>query len=174
MISNMLDLTQILVNFEVALRINYSIQDVNKLVKNSRDNIESMLHLELTKDIYTLRNEVSVTTEIDAFLARVLSCLKDMALYNEVCMFSRKYRDTLADVSYLGSDKTQTLKVLKYLQDEKLYETRDSFFNSIIRAVSYIPNNNIKRLLCIMIVLESIGIKEGVAIIAQYLYLGGL
>ena len=67
------------------------------------------------------------------------------------------------------------MNVLKYCQDKKLFKQHKE---NIIQPLSNTLNNismcTIKRLFIILLMFSELGIDEGVSIIAQLLYLGGL
>ena len=89
-------------------------------------------------------------------------------------MFHRNIGISLADVNYVGFAKATLLQSLKYLQDIDCYQKREAIIRPLTTALTNVEMCTIKRLFTILLVLERIGVSEGVCVIAQYLYLGGL
>lgn len=163
----------ILLAFESVLKIEYKERDIEKIRQLSKAAIENAFQVKLQSDIYTTQaTNRLIGDTLETFLAQLTECLKNMSLLLSVTMFDRRYGITLRDVNYLGFAEEQLLTALRYLQDEVMYEKRGSFFPAMIRNASNLEVSPVKRMLTIMCVLEVIGVKEGVALIAQYLYLG--
>ena len=168
-----LSLVNILMGFENALKIDYQDSDVEKIVKNSRQRLENLYGIKLSGDIYEDQINTRLTGDrIDLLLTRVLEQMKSLALFISISLFDKRYGESLRDFNYMGFNEEELKEALKYLQDEVLYEKRNAFFHQIVKSTSNMEISDTKRLLVIMIVLEHLGIKEGVALIAQYLYLG--
>lgn len=168
-----LSLTDVLMGFENVLKIDYQDSDVEKIVRNSKQRLENLYGIKLSGDIYEDQLDNRMTGDIiDLFLTQVLDKMKSLALIMSISLFDKHYGESLRDFNYLGFTEEDMKEALKYLQDEVLYEKRKLFYDQIVKAASNIEVSNTKRLLVIMAVLEHLGIKEGVALIAQYLYLG--
>lgn len=174
MFRNFIDLTSTIIGLENVLRIEYKDPNCEEVVKRAVRGIENTHRVSINGDIYKATTEYSTVAGsiLDSFMASLTECLKSMALINCITLFDNRVGMTLRDVNYLGSAKEQMVKALKYLQHYSLYEDRVSFMDALIANTSNLEHNEIRRLLTIMFVLERIGCKEGVSIIAQYLYLG--
>lgn len=168
---NSLNLSDIIIGFEQVLKIEHN-TEVPKLILASRQKLESAFQIQIKDNVYELQNEAMVRDSVQSFLAQVTECLKQMSMLTSLSMFDKKFSVNLYEVNYLGFAKDNLFIALRYLQDEVLYEKRDTFMPSLIRGVSRIETSRIRRLLIILVVLEDLGIKEGVAIISTYLYMG--
>lgn len=175
MIKESLNLPDILLGLENALKIEYNEKDAEKIKFKSRQRLEAAFQVRIVGSIYeTQATNRLVGDNLSLLLANVTENLKSLALLLSVAMFDRKLGMTVRDVNYLGFAKQDLQAALKYLQNEVLYESRTSFFPRLTQQVSYVEMSSIKRLLVIMIVMEDLGIKEGVSLISQYLYLGSM
>lgn len=174
MLRGSISVTDILLSFSNTLRIDYNISDVRELVEKSISQLENILHTKITSDLYTLQAENKyVSKEIDMLLQQITENLKSMSLLTCISMYDKQYGNNLKDVKYLGYSREVLMSYLKYLQDEELYKRRNEFFDAIVEGVNSIYNCPIKKFFIIMIILERLGIEEGVSIIANYIYLGG-
>lgn len=173
---NNLDLSDIIIGFESVLKIEYrdAESDAGRILLSSRQKLENAFQIQINDNIYALQNETMVRDSVQSFLAQVTECVKQMSLLTSISLFDRKFAVNLFEVNYLGFAKENMLNALKYLQDETLYEKRDTFIPTLTRGVSRVEASRIKRLLIVMLMLEDLGIKEGVAIIASYLYMGAI
>lgn len=173
MLRDKLSLTDILMGFENVLKIDYRDADAEELIKNTRRRLENSYGIKFSGDIYADQlKDQQVGDTLDLLLSQVLDKMKSLALLMSISLFDKRYGESLKKFNYLGIHEEELLQALKYLQDDVLYEKRKLFFDQIVRAVGNIENSDTKRLVVIMAVMESLGIKEGVALIAQYLYLG--
>lgn len=170
-----LTLTDVLMGLENTLRIDYTERDINRLAKKSKENLENSLRIRLDEDIFSLQMKNQFLGDsVGAFIIQITENLKSLSLHLCLSMFYKQYGQTIKEVSYLGFAPEQLLGALKFLQDNQLYENRNQFFESLAKSTEYVEMGAIRRLLTIMVVLESLGLKEGVGIIAQYLYIGGI
>ncbi|WP_105614127.1 hypothetical protein [Vallitalea okinawensis] len=173
MIRENLCLTDILIGFENTLRIDYKDSNVEKTKIATKRRLENLYQIHLVGDIYDLQaGDRLVGDQLSILLEQLTECMKSLALLLSITMFDKRFGQTLKDINFLGFEKDNLLSALQFLQDEILYESRESFFDNLVRSISAIQLCSLKRLLVIMVVLENLGIKEGVALIAQYLYLG--
>lgn len=173
---NNIDLSEVILAFERVLKIEYrdAESDAGRIILNSRQKLENAFQIQIKDDIYSLQNENMARDSVQTFLGQVTECLKQMSLLVSISLFDRKFAVNLDEVNYLGFAKDNLLVALKYLQDETLYEKRDSFIPTLKRGVSRVETSRIKRLLIVMLMLEDLGIKEGVSIISSYLYMGAV
>lgn len=175
MLSELLFIDHILISFESVLKIEYEERDTQKIIQSAIGLLENAYGVKLDDDIYKIQaKNMLVSDTINVLLQQVMECLKELSLYIDINMFNRSIAISLADVNYLGFAKEEIVTALKYLQDKDLYEQRSQLIPPITAAVSNIDVSEIKRLFVIMLVLERLGIKEGVTVVARLLYLGGL
>ena len=175
MLIDNLSIDSILLTFENNLKIEYRERETYKVIDNSVAALENAFKVKMDKDIYSLQTENQLIGDnMSLLLAQIVECCKSMSFYTSLCMFNRSIGISLADVNYFGFAKTTLLQSLKYLQDKDCYTKRDAIIKPLTSALTNVEMCVVKRLVTIMLVLERIGVSEGVAIIAQYLYLGGL
>ena len=108
------------------------------------------------------------------FLQELAECLKQLTALTSISMFTKKPPINLADVNYLGFTSETLTTALKYLQDRVCYEKRSTIVPALVGALNNVEMSQIKRLFIVMLVMEKLGIYEGVAACAQLLYIGGL
>lgn len=173
MIRDTIVLPDILTALENQLRIEHTEQDIGQLRLQTRQRIEASFGIQISTRITEVSNGL-VNDSITSFLAQLTESLKSLSLLMAISLYDKKYSETLADVNYLGFSKQSLLTSLKYLQDEKMYARRQDFFPDLVRSIGKIDYSRIKRLLIIMVILEDLGVEEGVAIIAMYLYSGAV
>lgn len=173
-IRSRVSLKEVLLGFENVLRIEYKDKDVENIIKRSKQAIENSYQIQLGSDIFDMESDRSrvIGEALDTFLAQLTECIKSMSLIVSLTLFDKRKDMTLKDVNYLGFNDLQLKTALRYLQDDVLYEKRDSFLSTLTRQTSNLAMNDIKRILTIILVLEKLGVKEGVAVLVQYLYLG--
>jgi len=173
-IRSRVSLKDVLLSFENVLRIEYKDKDVEAILKRSKQAIENSYQIQLGDDIFSMESERSrlVGEALDTFLAQLAECIKSMSLIVSLTLFDKRKDMTLKDVNYLGFNPMQLKTALQYLQDEVLYEKRESFLSSLTRQTSNLSMSEIKRILVITLAMEKLGVKEGVAVMVQYLYLG--
>lgn len=168
-----MDMSEIIIAFEHVLKIEQE-QDTGKAILSARQRLEGVYQVQLKDDLFAIQKGSHNNDAVQQLLSQITVCLKDLALLHSISLFDKKYAINLYDVNYLGFAKDTLQVSLRYLQDEVLYEKRHSFIPAIIKGTSRIESSRAKRLLTIMLLLESLGVKEGVALIASYLFLGSL
>lgn len=175
MISDMVSLTSILINFEQVLKIEYSEMSTDRTIRAAKARLENTFAVKLDKPIYQLQAENRLVSEnLNMFLEQVVDVLKSLSLFIDECMFNSNVPINLADVNYLGFSVPALKTALRYYQSAKLYASREKTIVPIRAAVGNIEPCDIKRLFTIMFMLDDLGISEGAAVVAQLLYLGGL
>ena len=168
-------LSDILSALEMSLSIDYSYGTTNEIINASVHNLEVQHHISLDKKIADcLVENILAETGARNLLCGVTENLKNFALYLTTSMFVKKYPSTLYDVNYLGFAKQELLCALKCMQAETIYYKSEEFLDELKRATDFIEMSDIKRLLIISYILDRIGMQEGTAMIANYLYLGGM
>lgn len=175
MLADLFTLQQCLLSFENALRIEYTENEVGKIIHVAKNKLENAYGCKLDKSVYTVQasNEL-VSENLDVLISEVSECLKYITALTSIALFTKKPPINLADVNYLGFTSETLTTALKYLQDRVLYEKRDTLVPAITSALNNVEISQIKRLFIIMLVMEDLGLVEGVSACAQLLYLGGL
>lgn len=176
MIIESLSLTQAITSLESVLKIEYSNDaKVDETIKEAIKRLENANGITIDKDIYSLQAENQLATDIlNHFVLDVTECLKQISLYICLQTFNHSIGFTLADVNYLGTARPKLMAGLKYLLDKNLYPRRADVINMIRSTLDSVPLNKIKRMFVALLLLEQLGITEGVAIMAQLLYMGGI
>ena len=178
MLDEKIALSAILVSLEGTLKIeNDAETKVEQIVSDAIDRIENTYNFTLEEnDVFALQAESQLIADnIDILLNDVRKCLSDVALFLQLKLFHKNLQISLADVNYMGYAKTQLLTSLSYLQDEtEAKRHADDIIKPLHNALDNVSMCTIKRLFIIMLVLHRLGIHEGVAIIAELLYVGGL
>lgn len=173
MISDVLALSNILQQLESTLLIEYADdKSANNLTTEAIKRIENNYVIKISASIYELQTANALTgAAAESIINGVVECLKSLTLYTTVTMFQRSIPISMSSVNYLGMSRADLLTALRYLQDEKLYESRLKVIPSLKQNVSNIETNTIKRLFIILFVLDALGMPDGVACVAQLLYL---
>lgn len=171
MIRNMLSLEYTLNMFEEVLHINPTCPDIGQQVVISRHAIESDIYETIPegKSIYALEGH----DKVDDFLGSCVECLKNFALL--VCLesFDLKFSQTLKSLNYIGASSIELLNTFRVLAKQDLQHNRYTFMKDIIQAFSSIKTGEVRRIVCIIAVLENIGMLDGVAVLAEHIVLGG-
>ncbi len=174
MLRETISLKDILIGFESTLKVDHREKDITKLKLLTKQKLENSFQVKFVGSLYDMQaSNRLVGDSLSILLAQLTENMKSLALLLSVALFDKRYGETLRDVNYLGFAPDNLLSALKYLQDETLYEHRKEFFGSLTLSLNNLEMCDIKRLLIIAVVLEDLGVREGVALIAQYLYLGG-
>lgn len=175
MVRDTLILQNILTGFEEALHIDFKTQDVKQLKEETRESLEVSIREHIEESIYKLHIQTKYLNDsVSSLIDQIETCMKDMALLLSISMFDHKFGQTLKDVSYCGFAKDELMIILKHLMDEKLQDNRGSFMKALTESLNSVNIGEVKRLFIIMLILEDLGVVEGVALIAQYLYMGGM
>jgi len=174
-LADLFTLQDILLSFENVLRIEYTENDAYAIVKRAKQKLENAYQCRLDKPVYEVQaNNELVSENLSVFLQELSDGYKKLTALVSLSMFSKRPPINLADVNYLGFTRESLATGLKYLQDQLKYESRDGITPAIYNALNNMEMSQIKRLFIVMLVLESLGIFEGVAACAQLLYLGGM
>ena len=170
-------LQNILTSIEGVLKIEYA-EDirVDEVINKAIERLENTYGTTFDKDVYTLQQENQLTADnINLFLRDVRACLEQLSFYISLKLHHKNFSITLADVNYLGYAKSQLLTALKYLQDCNLAKAHhEEVITPLYNTLNNISMCQVKRLFIDMLMLDRLGISEGVAIVAQLLYIGGL
>lgn len=166
-----------LTSFESTLKIDYTGDDkVSDVIDRAIKSLESTYGCDFDKDVFSLRAENQLqASNIDMFLRDVKQCLAEMSFFNQLKLFHKNIAFNLSDINYLGSSKQLLLTSLRYLQDQaEQVRKRDDIIGPLMAALNNVPQCQPKRLFVFLLMFDRLGIQEGVAIVAQLLYLGGL
>lgn len=175
MMKDNISLDSILYTFESVLKIEYLEHSTEKVIASAVASLEEAYNVRMDKDLYTLQAENQALGDtLSILLMQITDCCKTMSFYTVLCTFNRSIGISLADVAYFGFAKDTLMNSLKYLEDKDLYTQRDIIVRPLTVAMTNVDMCSIKRCVIIMLVLEKLGVAEGVAVMAQYLYLGGL
>lgn len=177
MLDDNISLNGILVSIEGVLRIEHTEEArVNNTIDDALDRLENNFGTKFDKDIYPIQSENQLSAEnVNLFLRDLTTCLQNLSLFIQLKFFHKNIGITLADVNYLGYSKKQIQTSLKYLQDEALYKQHhDDIIPPLFNTLNNINMCSIKRLFIIMLMFDRLGITEGVAIVAQLLYMCSL
>lgn len=177
MLDNQISLNNILVSFEGTLKIEHLEEArVEDCIRDAIARLEETYGTKLDKSVYALMDENQLTADnLNLFLRDIKACLEQMSLFIQLKLYHKNFAVTLADVNYLGYAKKSLLTALKYLQDATEYTRhRDDVITPLYNTLNNINMCSIKRMFVVMLMFDRLGIDEGVAIMAELLYLGGL
>lgn len=177
MYDNDSSLNNIMYGIEGVLKIEYiGEQKVDEVINAAISRLEDSYGFPFDKDIYQLQSESQLCSDgVSKLLSEVRNCLEQFAFYLQLKLYHKNHTLTLSDVNYLGYSKKQLLTALKYMQDAKEYKVhRESVITPLYNTLNNINMCSNKRLFVILLMLDKLGIKEGVSVVAQLLYLGGL
>lgn len=170
-----LTLEDVCSEFEDALKINYKSRMVEAIITDTKADLKATFHVEMDKPLHELLAESSfLENDLNTLSVSIESALKDLSFLLALSLYDSRYPETVEDKDYLGFAKDVFLGSLKKIQRADLYKESDVIIPALKRATDKIDMCLIKRLLIIMFVLYELGVDEGVCIIAQYLYIGGL
>lgn len=176
MIIDNMAIVNLCTSFEGVLHLEYSESTKTEECLNAAIKaLENDYNITIDKDIYTLQAENSlVSKQIDMLLQSITECMKSTALFILLGTFHHSVSLSLSSANYLGLSRDRLLTALKYLQDKDTYTKRSQSIGMISDALNTVPVCHTKRFFMILLMLEKLGISEGVSIIAQLLYLGGI
>lgn len=172
-----ISLTNILTNVESVLRLEYRAEDrVEDVIQKAVERLENAFGMTLDKDLYTLQSETQLNDDkINKLLAEIMVGLQQLTFFIQLKLYHKNFGITMADVNYLGYTKQQLITSLKYLQDDKEYaKHHEEIIPPLYHALNSVSMCTIKRLFICMLMLDKLGVLEGVAIFASLLYIGGL
>lgn len=175
MLREFISLENILQAFENTLYIEYLEPDVENIIKSSIARLENAYKVRFDttlEELQTRSNLVSDSANI--LISQIVECLKQLSYLTQLTIYSKSVQFDLAEVNYLGFAKEQLKVSLRYMMDDNLSDVSKSAMDSIQAALSNIDVSNIKRLFTILLMLNKLGVDEGVAIVANYIYLGVL
>jgi len=176
MLKDRVSLQNTLLSLESVLRIDYEERTLTKLLSKATNRLSDAYQRDFSSDtLYNIMSKSSLSSEgLEVLESRILEPLKELAFINSLTTYTKRSPVSLNIINYLGYARENLCTALKYLQDEVLYEKRGNIIEPLKNGVNNIEFCQEKRLFVIMLTLEGLGIFEGVNIIAQTLYIGGL
>lgn len=177
MLDNIIAFNNVLVSLEGTLKIEASgDMQAKEIIDAAVARLENSSGITLDRDIFTLQAENQLTSDrVDLLIKDVKQCLAELSLYISLKLYHKNLGFSLADVNYLGTSKTHMCTSLRYLQDKDQYALHSNdIIQPLYNALNNISMCSVKRLFLVLLMFDRLGIQEGVAIVAQLLYLGGL
>lgn len=177
MINDTIAFNNIITSLESTLCIEISGDTpVQEIVDDAIARLENTYSCTIDRDVFSIQAESQLLADsIGLFLKDVQQCLAMLSLYINLKMFHMDMGITLSDVNYLGYSKDQLCTALRYMMYKTEYERHhDDIISPFYNALNNIAICSVKRMFIILLILDKLGISEGVAIVAQFLYLGGL
>lgn len=177
MFDSMVSINSVLLGLEAALRIE---MDPSKKTKENVDaaieRLENAYVVQFDRDVFSLIEESQLMSDkLTIFLRDIQQALCMLSFYTDLKLFHKNIPITLSDTNYLGYAREQLLTALRYLQDsDESKKHSESILVPLEHALDNISMCSVKRLFITLLVLNRLGIKEGVACVARVLYLGGL
>lgn len=177
MLDDRISFNKVLVSLESTLKLEVMGDNTTQqTIDNAVANLENTYHCTFDRDVWLLMGESQLSSvSLSQLVNNLQQALAELSLYIELKLYHKNLAISLADVNYLGYAKEQLNSALKYLQDVKLAQpNRQEYIKPYYTTLNNIPMCMVKRLVIVMLMLDRIGVYEGVAIVAQLLYLGGL
>lgn len=176
MIADMVSLEATVLSYETVLKIEYEEQSAKKVVESSIKKLENAYGVRMQgKSLYDLEAEnINIAPVVNNILLQVLEATKNMSFLFMSGMYRHDVPVSLSTVKYLGLGKEAIQTILRYFQNMDEYYLAGNSVSQIMLGLDSIDMSIVKRLLIIMLELDALGIKEAVAIIAQYLYYGNV
>lgn len=177
MFDSEVSLNKILVSFEGVLKIEYAPdQRVQDTLDKAIQHLENTYGVTFTKDIYSLQSENQLTADnLNLLLQDIKACLEQCSFFIQLKLFHKNVPFTLADINYLGYAKSNLLTALRYLQDKAQAKAhKNEVIKPLYNTLDNISMCTPKRLFVVLLMLDRLGVVEGVALLAQLLYMGGL
>lgn len=175
MLTDVFSLQQALLSLENTLRIEYTENDVSRVIKDAKQRLENAYQCRLDQPVYTVQAQNALVSEnLNVFMQELCEGYKQITALVSQAMWSKRPPINLADVNYLGFTAETLTATLKYLSDRTLYERRGNALQAITSALNSVEMCQIKRLFIVMLVLADLGMVDVLAACAQLLCLGGL
>lgn len=156
--------------FEALLKINVNAADIKEQALLSKKFVEESIYEEipLGKTIYSLEGH----EKTDTFLGSVTECIKNFSLIICIEAYDLHFGQTLKTINYLGVTELELVNSFKVLSKCDLQQRRTSFFDDLLKAFSIIKVCELRRIVCILAVLEEIGMLDAAAILAHHIVMG--
>ncbi len=176
MFDEKMSLNNIIINFESVLLIEYDEQSVDVIVDRTIRLLEDHYNVNFNKTITELQAENQLTADtLNKLVTDIGVCIEKLTFYTMLKYYHKNLVLSLSDVNYLGMGKKDLITALQYMMDvdyQKRY--KDQVLQTISLALNNIPICPIKRLFIIILVMDKLGVDEGISCIANLLYMGGL
>ena len=176
MLRDMADLNNTLLSFETVLKIEYEESVTERVIGNAIKRLENAYGMKISgTTLYELEaSNINLADTIQNLLQQVLECTKTMAFLFQCGMYQHSIPITLSTVKYLGIGKEALKTILRYFQNVDEYYLAQNAVQNLSLGLDGIDMSPVKRLFVIMLMLDRMGLKEAVAIVAQYLYYGSV
>lgn len=176
MLKDMVSLSNTVLSFETVLKIEYEETNTKRVVANAIRKLESAYSMGIAgKSLYDLEAEnVNLADNVQNLLQQILECTKTLAFQFQCGMFTHSIPITLSTVKYLGLGKESLQTILRYFQNVDEYYLANNAVQQIMLGLDGVDMSIVKRLFIVLLVLDSLGVKESVAVVAQYLYYGSV
>lgn len=175
MLKDYLKINDILINLENILQVNYMSKRVTDIVEDTITNLERVYGIEFNKSIFQIQEDtIGITDNVSGLVRQLNEALKNIAMLTCLEMTTSNYTVSVKSCDYLGFGKTHLLGALKWLQREDLYPQGRDYLTSLKLKADRMEMSEIKKLIILMCIFDRIGMSEGVELIAEYLYIGGV
>lgn len=173
LVNNTVSLPNTLLGLEGLLFIDTKL-NIDEQILQSITEIESGLGIKLGgRSIEEARDSDPMSvSRIDGFIAQLSEGLKNITLLTSLALFHNRLSVSMKDVAYLGFNAQHLQNCFKYLINERVYENRSQFLPQILAVANKLETGYIRRLLVLVALFDALGIREGVAVLCQYLYIG--
>lgn len=171
MIRQTISMDHSLSQIEALLKINSNCPSIEEQVKLSRHAIETEIYETIPEgtSIYSLTGH----NKVDDFLGSCIECLKNFALLVCIESYDLNFGQSLKSLNYLGAPAIEIMNSFRILAKQSLQSQKVQFMDDIIKAFSSVKPCELRRLVCVIAVLDNLGISDGVAILAEHIVLGG-
>lgn len=176
MLRDMVDLNSSVLSFETVLKIEYEEVNTERVIDSAIKKLENAYGMRITgTTLYDLQVEnQNLADNVQNLLMQILECTKTVSFLFQVGMFQHSIPITLSTVKYLGLGKESLQSILRYFQNVDEYYLAGNAVKQIMLGLDGIDMSTVKRLFIVLLVLDRLGVKEAVAIVAQYLYYGSV
>lgn len=176
MLKDMVDLNATVLSFETVLKIEYEETETKRVIDNAIRKLENAYGMRIQgKTLYDLEAENSnLADTVHDLLHQILECTKTLSFQFQSGMFQHEIPVSLGMVKYLGLGKEALQTILRYFQNMDEYYLAERSVSQLILGLDGIDMSIVKRMFIIMLVLDELGVKEAVAILAQYMYYGSV
>lgn len=176
MLKDMADLTSAILSFETVLKIEYEEVNTDRVLTAAIRKLENAYGMRIEgKTLYALQAEnTNLAENIQNLLTQVLECTKTVSFLFQCGMFQHNIPIALSTVKYLGLGREALQSILRYFQNVDEYYLAGNATRQIMLGLDGIDMSLVKRMFIVLLMLDKLGIQEAVAVIAQYLYYGGI
>lgn len=140
------------------------------------ERIENTYAISLTEDVFTLMDKSElIGSSLSIFMRDLKTALSQLSFYTSMKMYHKDLAISLSSVNYLGLAREELMNALRHLQDKNQSAKYSAeIMPPVENALDQVPMCTIKRIFCSLLMLNRLGVHEGVSILANLLYLGGL